>query len=1320
EASGADELSPGRPFPLRRDDHTLFTLPLLASALFLLVKVNGLTLLSRAFLPGPQLKTAAALMLAGGAGTLMAVYLRESAKAPALTVLGWLVGGAGLVLAYAGSAAGPDWRHAAALAAAALAAVHLVYRFAVLPRHAWAEDVLVAPTRSGLSRVAALSSVAAIAALLLAAKPAEILPLLAVSAALAIWLGLESGSPVFGTLLFFESALAVSAAFPGTASVVAFLAVSALAYSLLEAGPDAAARLKPVVEPFSAWTAVSAGAAGLWAVTDGAFAGAASSVERLGLVAALLLAARSHACGPLALLGLIVAYVELSCGPLAATGLGIVFYVDPTRAPLAATGLGIRLPVLLSPPSLSLFALALAAQAESGRRALGSFPRLLHGPYGVAAFRSPALPWFHVAALSAASVAAARLLLDPALRLEPAAFAAPYLAAAAFAVVGLSWRNEGVYWSTAALTTFGNVLAVETFAGGALRSQGLATSHLVCLGAAATLAQARLLGLAARTEPARRVLDRLSLGSAAFMLALLMSTYFSRPDLEAMTTTRLLVSGLLALLAARRFQAAARAPSAAEADYAAIWEGAYHFGVTTSLWCAALLVPAARSPNAAFAALGVPVLYFYARAELGAAARYRNTATGLAWLLLVLYAFRGAFQAVLFPHAPLGLDHYHANGPFVMALALIQLRLHALGGTRWLGFYGGLSMIAGSYFTLTSLPGLSPFDPAQAAAAGWCAVGLGHFWLLVASQPSPVRSLLQRIGRLDDERWNASASAWGRVLLVGTQAAVLNGFAGSAPAAVLLGGGASVLAHHARLRGSVPLYGLALAEWLWALHAGALPSAAVVWAVLATWAALWLVSELRSEGLAARTIEPTSTILAAFAAWHVAAVHGISSDRGLAATVAAFGLLAATPRRSAEPGAVGETSAGWLLAAAPTWLAFASGLRFGLVWAALALAAAVLGTAFAARRASELAGEPAEPGRPRSLGHAGRLLAAHGAPLGLLLTFAATLLTVWIHAEAFDRAAGGWRLAALLGLYGGAAASWWLEARRRESAAAAFVAEGCVLGGLWALRGVALHTAGVWRPEHDVWASLAASFVLAGLRGRTEQAPRELRVPLAATLAAAPLAALGWISAQSLGADLALLVLGLNAATFAYLGRNDRESPYHVAAMTGLVSFVCLVFWSKLGLRTAQAYVIPVGTGILALVQLFRDQIAPDARNRIRATALLAMLGSAGYYALADDRYPLAFHTTMLVVSVASMTAGSLLQVRLYVLLGFAGLGTDLAALVYKVLLHMDRSARMTLIGGQVLVFGALLIGGAVVYKTHQAEIDAWIERARQRLAAWE
>ena len=84
------------------------------------------------------------------------------------------------------------------------------------------------------------------------------------------------------------------------------------------------------------------------------------------------------------------------------------------------------------------------------------------------------------------------------------------------------------------------------------------------------------------------------------------------------------------------------------------------------------------------------------------------------------------------------------------------------------------------------------------------------------------------------------------------------------------------------------------------------------------------------------------------------------------------------------------------------------------------------------------------------------------------------------------------------------------------------------------------------------------------------------------------------------------------------------------------------------------------------------------------------------------------------------MGLGSLLRVRPFLVLGFAGVVVDLFSLAVKVIGHMDRGERMTSIGILVLLIGAALVAGAVYQKAHRQEMEAWLDSWRHRLADWE
>ncbi len=300
------------------------------------------------------------------------------------------------------------------------------------------------------------------------------------------------------------------------------------------------------------------------------------------------------------------------------------------------------------------------------------------------------------------------------------------------------------------------------------------------------------------------------------------------------------------------------------------------------------------------------------------------------------------------------------------------------------------------------------------------------------------------------------------------------------------------------------------------------------------------------------------------------------------------------------------------------------------------------------------------------------------------------------------------------------AVAWFYQGKGRDSMIAYYLMQLSAAACFASIRRHLMLTTGFWNYEYDVWAGLAFSFGLAGAKQVLDLRPRSLRVPLLSTMCALPVLALIWVLVHGLGVNMALLVVGMHSVMFAYLGKDERESPYNIVALGGFVAFVLVTFYSKLHLRALHAYIIPVGLGVLLLQELFRQRIKPDARNWIRLVTLMSMLGSSGYYALADPRHAIAFNLTMIILCLLSMGLGSFFRIRLYLAMGFAGLMVDLVSILYKVLVAMERSARMTVIGSLVLVIGALLVFGAIYYKTKKAILDAWLDKWRGKLGQWE
>ena len=1163
-------------------------------------------------------------------------------------------------------------------------------------------------------------------------------------AAQLTWHGLRTARRRFGAALFVLTAswLCVCRELPASFGGLPVLLLAALlADTALEILPGPRAGLHPLRAPFVAGTTLLTPLLALVVffslrpAADGMLHFAPHAATIGLLFASLLLAARTQTCAGLALV---------------ATMLGYLLCLLPCRAE-----------ELFHPWRLSAFALLLCLLPFSARLLAAREPRLLCGvaPQWPASAGAPQAPWFLLPglmlAIGAAFFQVVSTVTGYADNLRAVQVLAPFAATLAFALAGWYWRQSTLWCVAECLLPPANVFAISVLWGRDLLALQLMPAHLVGLAAVLTIAEfaaARWLVLRPGFQPRLTAALRLHYGCAALAgltVVLLGMNYISNPDLARIPAVRFAVSGLLALSAGVYFRFAARRPEHLRTQ-AGVWmESLWHVALGLTLWCGALLIPALRTPQAALYALALPAAACWIAAEWFlrfrqdtdenrlTGERFRTSAAAFGVLILVLYIFRLPFQMVLFPAAPLDLRVYHTGAAAAALMGLILIRVRGLGGAPWTALSGGLALMAGLYFLATWFPGLSPF--AFPIAAAWAAVATAHLLILLSYRQSPLRNLIQYTGGIDAEEWHAHRRQWGLFLTVATHVAVGAGLAQacaghSREATPLLVALASVLVHQAVIGApwARAYWGIAVFEILLALHLdfllpgnapGLLPARQVVWFLLVPWLGAAVFWRRIRDWMAPIVMWLGAGRLALICADHLL-YHGPATGSGLlvAAVMTVNGLL--TPLAEDAPLA---RSLAMLLLAAPLWLTY-----FGARWITgdgpagfrplLGSAAVLLGTGMLTRLAESAPGLPASlASLPRLIHAVVALCRREGAAVArtlLACAFTVLVLITFLHDDARHGSLGQMLLLALV--WGLSCAAWLREGFLRDGAPP-YTLSVLSLAGLWILlrRLLFLHFS-FWTYEYDIWLSLGASIAFSSAKRLVQQQQPGLARTMSGTVWLLPLLQCVWLLMNHLSSDLALLVLGVQAMLFAWHGGGRRDSPYNAVSMLGFVGFVCLLFWSRLDLRCVQAYTIPVGIGVLGLVWLFGDHMPPALRNAVRLVTVFAMLGSCGYYALLDNRYPAGFHLTMILLCLTVMALGPLLRVQLYLYLGFAGFAMDLVALVVKQFQAFDRSVQMMGIGALLLLLGIAVVGGAILYKTRREDILAAAARIRTRLAKWE
>jgi hypothetical protein len=1303
----------GEKFPFARHDHTLFTAPLVLTTIILALRVDSYTVMLNA--KDPSALFLAALAITVVAHTLTGVYLGVERRGRSFVYLAPAV--LYMCLSFAQAERWP-WRPLDVLVATGLFvhAAYVGYTRGFLSKLEWVRPLLADPMRAIMAHGSLLAALLVVSLLVIGLHPLYAAALLAFCLYQVVWHGHARGELRYGAMLFslvLAGALAFSDpsvlaaagsslrplferldyyhAFPAALAVAA--AVHVVVLLVCEALPPIHARWYALITP--------------------------SHVGATGLVLLLCLAASiggvTHALNAEAVwllgaafaLGVVVARAERSV-PIALFVFLCVLAVPLSSAwppaPIFASAA-----VLL----IALTAAVKIVHAKNERVIAGAFPL----PFVSFTNAAPA----HLLALALCAVGEMILLGNFAERgrLPIESLVCGFVFASCVGLVARAWQKPVLHYGGWAALAFANVLVALVHLRAPLVHAGLSDGHVVAVGLGVTLLVSSGLSYLARDPAMTRTAERTSTLLATAIIALLTLQYLVHPNLGAMSSARFAISGVAAYLAALYLRLAAKR------DPGAYWITAlYHFGVTMALWCAALILPPLRAPGVALVALGVPLLYFYARAELAGSPnerrQYADSATALSFVVLFVYTLRFAVQLVLFSDVPVDHGYYHTNAPAMIVLGLIMFRLHALRLNSWLATYGGLTLMLGSFFLATWPARVSPF--AHLGTAALVAMALAHFWIAFAAYRSPLRAGLMRLGDITIEQWPSHARVWSVTLLVSVHVLALMALGSNDPRFTpMLLALVSVVWHLASGWRSPYLFTIGGIELLTALHAevfgmDGVPKALIVWSVLACFAVMLAGRRVLAFLFDFTALGRSAAVFCILTMGHVL-FHGPKTPVGLFAVLLLAILSAATPYRRGFRTEL--PLAELILLGAVPWLVFFSQLKDDPVapWPLHAVATALLLIAAIARWLHD-AGKP--PAMERLGAAVVAFLNERYQGVQVALGGAALFMLLFVRYVTWKTPLPFAEVGLVCVLYAGVGYGAWGKARAQRIGLLFLLTEYCLEQIFESVRfEVVLTNAAAWTPHYDIIAMLVASLALAAVKELIDL-EREAMLPVAGTLIGLPVAALTWTVWNGLSLDVALFVIGINSLIFAFMGRNQKESPYNVLAIFGFIAFILAVFKGKLELTELHAYVVPVGVGILALVHLYERVLERSTRANIRLITLGAMLASAGYHALLDDRFPLAFHATFILLSVMMMAVGATMRVKLYLVIGFFGALLDAVVLLVKAVAYMDRGPRMTLIGAFVLLTGALLVGGAIYYKAHKDALLERYGRVRSRFAGWE
>ncbi len=1329
ELSAGDDFQPGRPFPLLRHDYTLFTWPLLATAAFLVIKINSLNLLFNIEMMQTSLLPGLAICVSAISWTLLAVYHAYHKSAANVVRLGATVWAAGLLLLFRSNPIQVHWCWAVLTAGLSFEALLLLYQSRRLANYSFTESLLVKPTRESLNIGIWIATQIVLGAFIFSEITTPLQLLAGYICYRLIQQARNEEHSLQGVALY-ALLWQLTASFllaPGTSlidsmnlhlatQITLWLNLSILLITVVIKSLRSQETSLSNENPFFG--------------TLNRLAIHLSTVVSIFILGAMLSPQFFSMEGIwVPVLSMLMIGGVLTRSSLNFTLATLFIYARITIDPALSYTFATTSIQLITPYNLAWLGILMLVVLHLFQQFRSYWINLpLVGTHAELSRYSQSPQWMEFSALIITTIAAVHHNFQTAHSLSPDQLPTSYIATIAFGFA--AWRQgyRALIPLGAISLLFANFQAIRIYANTPMAEYSLTLIHQAWLALLTTMG---ILSLIMKWRP-MKVLEAPFQHTVLFAGTTLLLTipihYLANIGIATTPSSHLLFNALAACASLLLF----KLTQDEESETSSVSNAMIRWAIAIAAWSFAFLIPVLRQPHFSLIAVMVPTFIYLAKIELRKNSEKQPSPIDqlFLWASLIIplcfWLTPDIFSIALFPEMKMASMYQHWNAPLLTLIGITILRTNSWSpnsGNINLGFI--ISSI-GLFYCMTWIPDLNP--TLHPWVASWTAIMLGHALLAVLNLSQGTRDTLETFFGVAKESVTQVLRNWSIILASLAHAASLFAIRDfttldETSVAPLVFGLATIALHAGYHCGSKPIMIIGGLQLAFVLHADFIitswiPKEMIIWVILSLWFLLLCLERTRfvSKDFVRKAVAPAYLI----STLHVF-YHGSTSTEGWWASLTGFFLLSATPSDEDDNSDIIEHILGNVLWVLPLSLCF-----FGALARDLTYPEAILTTAFATTGIAlfihmvQLTSFTKDHICNRLILTSIQRIekAADFIPFVIgIISLGSCMLMQLTHYNFAFSTTGLWLLLA------NQATIAWLCYRfisRIDNSAPSFFMQVATAAFFIAIRHHLMLTSNFWNHHYDVWAMLCISYCIAGIKPMLEQRSQSAHRTILATIILLPAVACSWVMFHDLGTNTALLVVGLYSLKFSYLGRDDRESPYNAVAIFGFTAFLLIAFWSKFEIRYAHAYVLPVGIAILIMLHVFKDRMETIIRNQIRFVTLAAMIGTTGYYALIDHELEITFNLLMIGVCIVSMLLGSALRIRLYLTIGMSGLLVDLASILYKVTMHMERDNRMTVIGSLVLLVGSALVWGAIYYKTHREEIAASLEGLRQKFGRWE
>jgi hypothetical protein len=777
--------------------------------------------------------------------------------------------------------------------------------------------------------------------------------------------------------------------------------------------------------------------------------------------------------------------------------------------------------------------------------------------------------------------------------------------------------------------------------------------------------------------------------------------------------------------------------------------GVFVCGVTVTILCFSVLVVKhilrmEVIPATAYYILAVPPALFYLQSEYNrlkerAYELSRDAATVLFFLFLVIYLIPYLLQFLVFPDYSPTFFHYSQHALLALGTGLLLIRLHALGGRRFLIFAGVVTEIVALFFLGTRTPEwIFGEIPIQSPGKTFefftlIAIFLSYFVLFTTREKGLMRKALIKFGHIEDDLWGSLRrflfpflAGISHVLfcltLIYSDGQKFIGIIFLLLAGLWIYTGYSFQ--------NAIFYSFAYIEVVTAIFscrffAAYWPETWIIWLLLGLFILLIPVYSLFLKTRYEYTTSSFylwSAVTAVLVLYEHITFYGIQSKWGI---FAVFVLWLAT---FCMPVGM-STRTHPLFKAFLNVFVYCPALFFFLlqgepsiehipfvVLIVVAISCLIVG--YRIYNWQWLSDE--EVREVRIAHHLHWFLME---PYSLVpIFFCSTLVVLAIHIlnyfhgpELFAN-----QLFPMIIVQGILAVYWFDLARKTRLWWWTIAAETMILGVILILRQeLPLLLDLPWTINWDMAIGLFAAFTITAIRPLLKRQDKSIRIPIRFTLFGLPLVTVMYALDYGVGfAGLSRVIL-LYSILFTWQAYSEKDRFVLAYCFLGYNSFLILMFLHQ-ERQSLQWYITPVCLSILFLVQIFRDMTTKTTANLVRGVTLFILLGTAMFQAIIENYLSPTHHLILIILSISAVVAAGFLCIRIFAVFGLFGFIVDLIAIIYIVLSRQETEILKVILGLGLTLGGGLILAAYILYRKNKARVEKAVERMKKTFYSWE